>query len=640
MDLLRRHKQTQRRKKFLAQGIFFALVLLLIAGATYLGIYGYRAYTAARSLQNSIERIETAAETLDFTVISTELTQARAHTVELEDNLARLKVLSYVPYVGAQYKASAELASIGHAVLDDAARGIAIFERLYKAITGGKSIESFGDITEVQKGFALAIIQEEGATLKTLQADLATQTRRLDAIPTSDLHPILTNTIAEIQGPLSMISSLFSTAAPLLDGGPAMVGYPTQKTYLFLMQNNTEVRATGGFIGNYGILKLRNGEIKDFFTDNIYNIDDKALPYLQVPPPAPFGKYFRTNRWFLRDSNWYPDFSESAKKAIWFYHQEGGTEKIDGVISITQDFITPLLRFTGPIEVEGIVFTADNFEQELQYQVEKGYDIQGIPERQRKEIIGVLSDKILDRLFSLPPERFPDLLATVQRLIQEKQLLVYFEDPVLQGYARSQNWTGEFAKTDNDFVMVVDSNMGAMKTDLVMDKYIDYSIRESIDGKVYAKVDLYYTNNGTFTWFTTRYRDWVRIYVPQGSTFVRAEGAMEKELSDQVGKVEIGNELDKTFFGAYIVVEPKATKHYSVEYILPPRIAEQIRNGTYHLTVQKQAGTSGQRFKADLSFLRAIKAYEPTGFFNTKTDRNSVQFQSDLRVDQMFSVTF
>ena len=40
---------------------------------------------------------------------------------------------------------------------------------------------------------------------------------------------------------------------------PEVAGFNGEKTYLFLFQNNLELRPSGGYIGNFGIIKIENG---------------------------------------------------------------------------------------------------------------------------------------------------------------------------------------------------------------------------------------------------------------------------------------------------------------------------------------------------------------------------------------------
>ncbi|MDP2656150.1 MAG: DUF4012 domain-containing protein [bacterium] len=642
MNLLPKHfSHRYYRRRAIAWRLFkmitSLLVVFIISILLYVSFYAYRAYHTALEIKHSLSTIHVLIESRDLDGITSALHVLNNSTQELNEIFGHLTLLSHIPYVDTPYKSTLNFIHIGQSLIIDAQQGVEIANDFFDILGGGDTIYSLRDVSEEQKGLILSLVEKESDHLRAVHADLLLQQSALHNMDMGILHPFFDDSIKRATDGIDVLNSAFEIFSPFFDMGPALLGYPKKQTYLFLMQNNAEVRGSGGFIGNYGILKLHNGEIKEFVTDNIYNLDDAALS-LKVAPPLPIAKYFKTNQWFLRDSNWSPDFSESAKKAMWFYEQEGGKEHLDGVIAVSQDFIVPLLRFVGPIDVEGIVFTAENFETELQYQVEKGYYQRGVTESNRKEIIGTLSDRILQRLYKLPTERLSEVIATMQRLVQERQVMVYLNDPVLQNFARSQNWTGEFKETDGDFVMVADSNMISLKTDTVMDKHIDYTVIEQKDGTLRGRVDLYYTNNGSFTWFTTRYRDWVRIYVPNGSTFISSQGAMEKELSDEVGTVVVGQELDKTYFGAYIVVEPRTTKHFSVEYKLPSHIEDMVRSGHYTLLAQKQAGVTNQQFKAKLTFQQPIKEYSPTGFFNTKIDIKSVQLQSDLRVDRFFSV--
>ncbi len=508
-------------------------------------------------------------------------------------------------------------------------------QALVSSKTGG-----IHDVSEQQKRDVLSALTDARPTLKDAYKKLTVAQTTLDGISDSQVFPLLRPTKRDIDTQLHDATKILGGSLPLIDMLPELLGFPKERTYLLLFQNNAETRATGGFIGNYGILTLKNGEIKTFKVDNIYNIDDKGKRIV-VRPPQPFAKYFKTDRWYLRDSNWSPDFPESADKAAWFYQREGGKEKIDGVISTTPEVITSLMRFTGPIRIDDVTFTADNFVTELQIEVEKAYVAKGIPERQRKDVIGQIGEEMKRRLFSMPKGQLFDVANALKLLAEEKHIMVYMTVPTEEAIITKLGWAGEIRPADGDSLMVVDSNMAALKTDLVMDKNINYSVREDKDGSLHATVELRYTNNGTFTWYTTRYRDWVRVYVPQGSVLDKYDGFMVKELSQEKGKVDVAQEHGKTVFAGYLIVEPKQTKLVRLEYTLPSRIVDQIRkDNTYRLRVQKQSGISNQKLKASFSFKNPIQIYEPVGFFNSKTGIRSAEFSSDLRVDRDFSIYF
>src|SRR3989344_4137881 len=89
------------------------------------------------------------------------------------------------------------------------------------------------------------------------------------------------------------------------------------RTYLILFQNSLELRPGGGFIGSFGILKIKDGAILHFSVHDTGNFDGR-IPST-VEPPYPMRETLRINSWKLRDSNYSPDFHENAKWAETFY---------------------------------------------------------------------------------------------------------------------------------------------------------------------------------------------------------------------------------------------------------------------------------------------------------------------------------
>jgi len=80
-------------------------------------------------------------------------------------------------------------------------------------------------------------------------------------------------------------------------------------------------------------------EFKDghIFSINHHDVDslDAQLKGGVVPPKG-IASYLNEKNWFLRDSNWDPDFPTSAVRAEWFIDKEIG-ESFDGVFAINYD---------------------------------------------------------------------------------------------------------------------------------------------------------------------------------------------------------------------------------------------------------------------------------------------------------------
>ena len=436
-----------------------------------------------------------------------------------------------------------------------------------------------------------------------------------------------------------IVKKLGDEQADLLNLAPQFLGFTKPMTYLVLFQNNTELRPSGGFIGSYAVLRIDKGKV-DVLKVEGAEVLDKNVPEDWKPiPPAILTKHLKVDRWYFRDANWSPDFAVSAENVLKMYQGEGGIEadKIDVVIGITPTVLEKIIKQTGPITVDGIEFTADNVTEKLEYEVEYGYDEKGIHFLERKQILKPLMQALMrslkiDSLINL--QEYFDL---VQELTKQKQILLYSIDNDLQKELVKKDWAGQVEKNDGDYLLWVDANLAALKTDLAIDRTLNYSFTLQADGRILATAEMEYKHNGKFDWRTTRYRNYARVYVPIGSEFVSSSGSMAWDRTEEVGEIDQGEELGKQWFGSFIAIEPGETGKLSFSYYLPEAVNEQIKKGLYTLFVQKQAGTINSGLTLSLEFGNNIQTAQPEEIESQWGD--SVYKRSDdLRVDRNFVV--
>src|SRR5262249_44371076 len=67
--------------------------------------------------------------------------------------------------------------------------------------------------------------------------------------------------IAKVDRELSRAAGEARRAAAAAELAPAMFGGHGPRTYLLIVQNNAESRATGGFIGSFGLLTADDGKL-------------------------------------------------------------------------------------------------------------------------------------------------------------------------------------------------------------------------------------------------------------------------------------------------------------------------------------------------------------------------------------------
>ncbi|MFW0837549.1 MAG: DUF4012 domain-containing protein [Candidatus Komeilibacteria bacterium] len=359
---------------------------------------------------------------------------------------------------------------------------------------------------------------------------------------------------------------------------PRLLGYPDSIKYLLLLQNHHEMRATGGFIGNYGILQLSQAKIVNFFIDDIYHLDSAAIGKWQQTPPEPISRYLGVEQWYLRDANWSPDWPTSARQAINFYYGEGGQERVDGVLAFNPLLISDILNLLGPVQIEGVWYAADNFTSTLQYEVEQNYQARGASHWDRKDVISQLADILLNRFSNLSAAQLIQLVGAVVNNVEEKNVLLYLTQPEYQSLWSKQPWSGAIVQTDGNYLMVVDSNMAAFKTNQYIDRSVDYqvSLPDNNTDKAQATVIITYKHNGTFSWDSTRYRTYTRVLVPEGAVLLNNSGAMANDRTNEVGKITVEHKYGKTIWGAFIAIEPGESGQLSFTYSLPMSVVDSL----------------------------------------------------------------
>lgn len=353
-----------------------------------------------------------------------------------------------------------------------------------------------------------------------------------------------------------------------------------ERNFLVLFQNDMELRPGGGFIGAFGIVKIKNGKIISIKTEDLSNFDAKISA--NTKPPYPIGEVMHVDSWKFRDSNWSPDFAVNAQKAEEFYKLGQGQENLDGVVGITSKVLASLLKVTGPVQLEDYpgIYDSENGILMLEYQVEKAFDEQGIERGARKSVMGDLARVIVGKVQEFGIKQRMELADIFFDDLKNKDIQLYFADENLQKSAEAAQWSGRVdGGWKKDYLMTVDANLGAYKSDYYVKRSFDYTIDLSKEMPV-ADLKITYKHTARQRdWMTKDYLTYLRVYVPEGSWLTG---------SKNFDGANFANELGKKYFGAIIKVPIDSIKTVELSYTLPKEIAQD-----YDLLIQKQAGLSG-----------------------------------------------
>lgn len=181
---------------------------------------------------------------------------------------------------------------------------------------------------------------------------------RLAALDTTRLVGAVAGPVAQLRGTVDSVAAPVATAARAVALLPPMLGGDGPRTYLVLVQNNAEPRATGGIPGSVLLLRADDGrvEVLDDLRGGDLVAPEPALP-LDEAEQALFGPLLASD---MRDVTFTPDFVRTGElaAALW---QRLGHEPVDGVLSVDPVALSLLLAATGPVALpDGTTLGADD----------------------------------------------------------------------------------------------------------------------------------------------------------------------------------------------------------------------------------------------------------------------------------------
>lgn len=548
---------------------------LLIALALYLGILAFASTVVILSLKHNLTTLRQNAlpRPARLNILATTYLQANWLALTSISGLSTRPTITQITLLLDAYNQALSAFTSAH-----------LLSRSTEELTHFVFGSGTGDVVQL---ISLSRLQTEELYQKLSLLDGSLPLNPPSVLPSKYHSPY-----QEVKSKLALLKRSVLTAKAVLATTPDLIGLGGRRKYAVLFQNNMELRATGGFIGSFAILSFENGKLYDMLLYDVYDADGQLKGH--VEPPAPIKDVLGEANWYLRDSNFDPDFPISARRAEWFIKKSLNLD-LDGTIAITLNTLSALLRSTGPLEIPDYneTISPDNLYERAQFHAEVNF----FPgSTQKKEFLSTVANSLFARLPALGAGEGLKLLQELSTTLQEKDTLVSLTKDTTNHVFETLGWTGQLldlpcptqADCHKDYVMVVDSNFGVNKANYFIRRAIEEVITLDKDLALNHVLRLRYQNTATSTaWPAGTYKNYQRLYLPIGSTLTKLKvGETELTKDDYT----ITTQRDRLII-SYLISVP-ISQSLTVELGYTTLQLPQTKELLYTWYWQKQPGTS------------------------------------------------
>ncbi|MEJ2211108.1 MAG: DUF4012 domain-containing protein, partial [Anaerolineae bacterium] len=576
------------------------------------------------------------------------------------------RLLAWLPGYGGDLAAAPDLLAVANGV---AAAGDGAFQALAPALPllAGEG-ESQGGLLGTAEGL-LPVLVDARPALQEAQAELAAVDAARRRIDSGALSPRVASLVERLDRYLPWLYTA-------VDGGllaPDLLGAEGPRTFLIVAQNNQELRPTGGFISGVGELHVGGegaaGRIAPPSFSDSYAVDNLAVPHEDAPQAMK--QVLLGDMILFRDANWDPDFPTSARRALAIYARDQGVEA-NGVVALDLNALQMLVAAVGPLAVEGVdtPVTGQNIQQVIQASWNEG----GVDSGRewwlhRKDFMGEITKALVARFSEGREVHLLDPAQALKQALDEKHLLLYIHEPEAAALLRARNWDGALPApaAGQDWLMVVDTNVGFNKVDANVDRSLHYRVDLSDPAAPRATLAVTYQHRSrrpvgdclqeadygdAYEDMMDRcYWDYVRAYVPAASRLLEGPepalppGSLLARSGRDLASPPVSPTLQEgawSVWAAFFSLPTMDERTLTWAYALPAGTVSAASDEgllTYRLQVQKQPGTVAVPLRLEIVLPPGAELVEAVPALEV-AEAGHLLLDTDLRRDREFVLTF
>jgi nucleoside-diphosphate-sugar epimerase len=440
--------------------------------------------------------------------------------------------------------------------------------------------------------------------------------------------------VLQIKGLIKDGSEGVDALSSIIDFLPDILGNSERKRYLILLQNQGELRSTGGWISSYGIVGLEGGQIRELFVDDIYNADGNLqVENKTFTPPQSLVNALETTDYSFSLVNWEPDLYEVMIESEKFVNALGKGNDLDGVITIDIRFIQTLLDSWGGIEVPGEseLITSENIYSKI-FEMHNEFT----PGSDRKStFMANLANQTVTRLLSSDFSDYSELASVFSNSLEEKHLQAVFKNSNATEFFDNRNWDGRLDRKYLSSPIPIEWNWGGNKANLYIKRDHNLDVEITEDSITYTYEINTVNESAINTYPEGNYINYIRIYLPKEATILNIKGIEDNEY-------DIYDEGDFKVVGGWFNILIQDSNTLIIKYRISDTdieypIERQNDNVFYKLNIYKQPGTKKESYVLSVTYPESWNIIESEDLTSIS---NQLNRRFDLVSDTEFDITW
>lgn len=443
-----------------------AVAVVLLALAAWAVVAGLQARAELETARSSLEQARDAGEA---TAVRELLAQAAQSLTAARSDLdaPSLRLAAAVPLLGRPVRAADAITDASTAVVAGAR---AVLDEI-----GGTPLVADGRLD-------VAALRRASSALADSARDSREPVGRLLEQSSGGLPAAVADPLERAQAELSDAPGSFARAAAALDGLVTVLGGDGPVRLLVLLENNAELRGTGGVVTVFAQATAEDGRLDIGAFSDVRDVADEPAQAVPVPAPADYRDLY--GRFLANSTLWVnagmtPDLP-TASQVLADVAAASGLPRPDAVLWFDIRAIEAVLRATGPAELpDGTQLTADNAAEQLLVEAYRRAPDTREGQGERRAALRGAADAVLGQV--LGGQGSPPSVTALGRELSAaaagRHVAVWSADPAAQRALVTGGVAGSAATGTDDVQLVTLQNLGGGDGE---GNKLDYYARRSI----------------------------------------------------------------------------------------------------------------------------------------------------------------